>query len=297
MKKLLLASVILLQLNLDAQSSVYKPFCNNPSWTVVTTNFGISGYTTYQYQIDTTIGVHTYKKTKDVNSSSFALFREDAPQKKVYQYDITNSLDYLYIDFNLNYGDPFNLNLGGSVYSLTVCTKDSMLINGCYHNKVNLSNNGGFISYNFVEGILSEINPINPFRWPGDPQVWTTCECHSGQFYYTNLGSPFSPFSCNLTCSPEVPCSVANGIKEFSKNHIDVYPNPAKDVLNIDFKDAIEKRKIEIYDAVGGLALTEGLTTQNSVLKTHHLKSGVYIVIITDTKTNQRVIKKLVIQQ
>jgi hypothetical protein len=244
----------------------------------------MSGYTTYQYQLDTIIGTHTYKKTKDVNSSSFALFREDAPQKKVYQYDITNSLDYLYIDFNLNYGDPFNLTLGGSVYSLTVCTKDSMLINGCYHNKVNLSNNGGYISYNFVEGILSEINPINPFRWPGDPQVWTTCECHSGQFYYTYLGSPFSPFSCNLTCNPEVPCSFANGIKEFSENYLDVYPNPTNSVLNIiDKQNQFLNATVEIRNNLGQIVFNSSFDPQIDIA---NLSEGMYFLIVQD-KNNQ----------
>ena len=82
MKKLLLASIILMKLALNAQSSVYKPFCNNPSWTVVTENFGMASYTTYQYQTDTIIGTYSYKKSKDISGSSFVLFREDIAQKK-----------------------------------------------------------------------------------------------------------------------------------------------------------------------------------------------------------------------
>jgi hypothetical protein len=279
MKFFLLASILLTQLTSNAQSSVYKPFCNNPSWTVVATNFGMSSYTTYQYQIDTIIGIHTYKKIKDVNSSAFALFREDAAQKKVYQYDITNSLEYLYIDFNLNYGDPFNLTLGGSVYSLTVCTKDSMLINGCYHNKIVLSNDGCFVRYNFVEGILSDVNPINPFTWPGDPQVWTTCECHNGQFYYTYLGSPFAPFNCNLTCSPEVACSVVNEIMEFSANLLSVYPNPTSGKLKLISQNLKEKEScmIKITDMLG--REVKQLKFEDEIDVTE-LEKGIYFVAI-----------------
>ncbi|MES2515623.1 MAG: T9SS type A sorting domain-containing protein [Bacteroidota bacterium] len=279
MKKLLLAYILFAQLNIYSQASVYKPFCNNPSWTVVSTNFGVSNYTTYQYQTDTIIGAHTYKKTKDVSSSAFALFREDPSQKKVYQYDVTNSTDYLYIDFSLNYGDPFTLNLGGSVYSLTVCTKDSMLINGCYHNKVSLSNNGGFISYNFVEGILSEINPIYPFRWPGDPQVWTTCECHSGQFYYTDFGSPFSPFSCNLTCTPEVPCPAVSNIDELMSHLMySVHPNPAISVLNItDELNQLQNATIEVKNCLGQVVLSTPFTKQ---LNISDLTTGIYFFTV-----------------
>lgn len=276
MKKLLLASIILMKLALNAQSSVYKPFCNNPSWTVVTENFGMASYTTYQYQTDTIIGTYSYKKSKDISGSSFVLFREDIAQKKVYQYDLTNSLDYLYIDFNLNYGDPFNLTLGGSVYSLTVCTKDSMLINGCYHNKIVLSNDGCFVRYNFVEGILSDVNPINPFTWPGDPLVTLTCECHNGQFYYNNYGNQFNPYSCYLTCSPASTCSTTTNINELSIIQSDVYPNPANDIVNFKFEDAIEKMKIEIYDAVGALLISQDVNAKSISISTDKLSNGIY---------------------
>lgn len=293
MKKLLLASILLMQLAINAQSSVYKPFCNNPSWTVVTENFGMAGYTTYQYQADTAIGSYTYKKSKDVSSSAFVLFRENVSQKKVYQYDITNSVDYLYIDFNLNYGDPFNLTLGGSVYSLTVCAKDSMLINGCYHNKIVLSNDGCFIRYNFVEGILSDVNPINPFTWPGDPQMWTTCECHSGQFYYTYIGSIFSPYSCNLTCSPEVPCSVTSSIKEFTNNfNLEMYPNPSYGILNLKMLDAGKDFKIKITDIVGREVKQLKFEEEIDI---SYLETGIYFVSIL--QGNKTLVTKKVVKQ
>jgi hypothetical protein len=239
----------------------------------------MSAYETYQYQTDTIIGSYSYKKIKNVNSSSFALFREVAAQKKVYQYDLANSMDFLYIDFNLNYGDSFNLTIGGSVYSLTVCTKDSMLINGCYHNKVNLSNNGGFNSYNFVEGILSEINPLNPFRWPGDPQVYTTCECHNGQFYYDNLGSPFAPFSCNLSCTPPTPCSVINSQEDLeSYLQFTIYPNPISSVVNIeDSQNELHTAKIDIKNILGESVHNSSFISQIDLA---HLPPGVYFLTI-----------------
>jgi hypothetical protein len=293
MRKILFAVIILMQFTTYGQASVYKPFCNNPNWTVVSTSFGISNYTTYLYQSDTTIGINTYKKIKDVANSDYALFREDASQKKVYQYDLTSSVDYLYIDFNLNYGDPFTLNLGGSVYSLTVCTKDSMLINGCYHNKVNLSNDGGFISYNFVEGILSEINPINPFRWPGDPQVWTTCECHNGQFYYTNIGSPFAPFNCNLICSAEVVCSTISSVNDLENELIySIHPNPTNSVLNItDQRNELQNAIIEIKNTLGQVILSIPFSKE---LHFSDLPPGIYFLTVQSKKSKKtlKVIKE-----
>lgn len=66
-------------------------------------------------------------------------------------------------------------------------------------------------------------------------------------------------------------------IKENSNSEVvSVYPNPANEVINFKFKDATEKRKIELYDAIGELVLSEEASTQNTSLKTHQLKSGIY---------------------
>ncbi len=71
------------------------------------------------------------------------------------------------------------------------------------------------------------------------------------------------------------------GIKEQAKNEVvSVYPNPATDVITFKFADATEKRRIEIYDAIGGLVLSEDASTQNSSLKTHHLANGIYFYSI-----------------
>jgi hypothetical protein len=67
------------------------------------------------------------------------------------------------------------------------------------------------------------------------------------------------------------------GFNELSNGaSIEVYPNPANDIVNFQFSDANTKRKIELYNTIGELVLTEDASTQNSSLKTHHLQSGVY---------------------
>jgi hypothetical protein len=67
------------------------------------------------------------------------------------------------------------------------------------------------------------------------------------------------------------------GINELSnEGTVNVYPNPANDIVNFQFSDANTKRKIELYNTIGELFLKEDAPTQNSSLKTHHLQSGVY---------------------
>jgi hypothetical protein len=71
--------------------------------------------------------------------------------------------------------------------------------------------------------------------------------------------------------------SFPTGIKALTQeNKISIYPNPANDLLNFQFSDADKKRKVELYDAIGNLVLSENLTTQNSSLNIHHLQSGIY---------------------
>ena len=71
------------------------------------------------------------------------------------------------------------------------------------------------------------------------------------------------------------------GVNELSNGtSVSVYPNPANDVLNINIGSLKENTKIKIYNALGELVLTESLITQNSLLKTHHLQSGIYFYSI-----------------
>jgi hypothetical protein len=87
------------------------------------------------------------------------------------------------------------------------------------------------------------------------------------------------------------------GLNELSNsNDVKLYPNPAEDIVYIDIGKTTEMVNLELFNINGELVLQDKLTTQNLSLKTHHLQSGVYIVVITNLKTNTRAIKKLVIQ-
>ena len=56
----------------------------------------------------------------------------------------------------------------------------------------------------------------------------------------------------------------------------DIYPNPAKDILYVDFVNSEDKRRFEIYDSFGKLVLNEDISTQHSSLNTQQLTSGIY---------------------
>jgi|GEM_PF-860183 len=86
----------------------------------------------------------------------------------------------------------------------------------------------------------------------------------------------------------------ALSVSEFDVNGFDMYPNPAKDILNIKLNN-ISKANLSIYDIQGKLILEHSITeTQNLEIKVSDLQSGLYFVKL-NTATKEMV-KKLIIE-
>ncbi len=73
---------------------------------------------------------------------------------------------------------------------------------------------------------------------------------------------------------------IALGDARASKTSIKVYPNPAKNVLNIENG---EDKKLEIVNVLGQVVLSFSPNRQSTPLSIEHLKSGVYFVKTEDT--------------
>ena len=82
-------------------------------------------------------------------------------------------------------------------------------------------------------------------------------------------------------------CSTAKkrGLKKFNKENIleqttSIFPNPAKDYINIGFKDLKnESIKISIYSTVGKLIKTMSVLSKSQVsINTKELVNGVYFI-------------------
>jgi aminopeptidase YwaD len=61
-----------------------------------------------------------------------------------------------------------------------------------------------------------------------------------------------------------------------------IYPNPAEDIFNLaiaDFRQA-EKYTLEVYDLSGRLQFSQNLSSNETVLSTGELSSGVYICTV-----------------
>ena len=82
------------------------------------------------------------------------------------------------------------------------------------------------------------------------------------------------------------------GIGSHENEWINVYPNPAKDLLHISLSEKI-KSDITLYDLNGQLLIS--LSNQNGLvnLNTSGLKSGVYFLFIKETGRENFIVKKL----
>jgi hypothetical protein len=86
------------------------------------------------------------------------------------------------------------------------------------------------------------------------------------------------------------------GIKTTSLNDISLYPNPAQELLIINCKWLVNE--IQIYDILGRLMNTprqsSKLENGEIQLDISNLASGMYFVNISNSKTNEKQIYKMV---
>jgi hypothetical protein len=93
------------------------------------------------------------------------------------------------------------------------------------------------------------------------------------------------------SCSDTSACQVITSISGISvNNQIQIYPNPANEFIFIDGVNPMSK--IEMYDAIGKLIITEKAISNSIKLNTNNLDEGVYFIRIT---SNESVLNKKVI--
>ncbi len=89
----------------------------------------------------------------------------------------------------------------------------------------------------------------------------------------------------------------ATYIKDLANNTfpIQIYPNPAKDILNINFgENLLDNAELEIINILGESILTQKVNQQKIELNVSNLKSGNYLLKFSNSEGNQtlKIIKK-----
>ena len=73
------------------------------------------------------------------------------------------------------------------------------------------------------------------------------------------------------------------GVKEISMNeNVQISPNPTKDILNITLTTLSQNTKIEIYNTVGALVITESLNNKTSSINIADLSNGLYFLKVLE---------------
>ena len=108
-------------------------------------------------------------------------------------------------------------------------------------------------------------------------------------YYYTDLNG------CSNFATKTLTVSACTGLVELSNSSITLYPNPANEVLYINFNNSsTDNTTIELYDAIGKLIITQKVTSSIETLALTNLAKGIYSIrIITDkTQLLSRIIKE-----
>jgi hypothetical protein len=228
--------------------------------------------------------------------------REDTAARKIYikstnpnigHYRITDTNEFVYMDFSLNEGDTFSMPIvenynpedSFSVYFVAYC--DSALIGTQWYKRMEMRRISGigyenFDVYFITEGIGHTSGPVIETRYSnewGPPKI--SCFSNQGQI-------PNPPFFNDCFS-----LSVDEGLKK-DKQFV-IYPNPAYEKINVvsKLKDVLT-HTIIVKDIMGRLLIEEHFKNDR-IVTLHNLTSGIYTIHILH-KGGLLQVEKLIVQ-
>ncbi|NNK82982.1 MAG: S8 family serine peptidase [Flavobacteriaceae bacterium] len=70
-----------------------------------------------------------------------------------------------------------------------------------------------------------------------------------------------------------------------------IYPNPVKDILNLQFYGTVEEAEISVFDILGKQLFTKELTINKNTIDFSEVRKGIYIVTISTKKADVKTFK------
>jgi len=218
---------------------------------------------------------------------------------KNYYTHFNNNVVYLYDTISNNFDTLFNYNaIIGSKWSLPNkselnCNKARILVTDTGHNIIQgvnlkwfkvtvntyfLTNTTPVLLY---DTIYERIGCLYSYFYSKYDVCSPATDSDQGgalRCYSDNQISNYKKYSgaCNYYFIP----TVVNENK--LQNAVKVYPNPIKDILNIQIENFVEPTKIQILNATGQLLKITFVSNQNPTIDTKELPNGIYFLQVFD---------------
>ena len=108
-------------------------------------------------------------------------------------------------------------------------------------------------------------------------QAWPEFTVHTSQLNYISnwLDARFDYLDLQINST----CGTWAADDEDAEKLVDVFPNPAKDRINIRFSEAVDS-EIRVFDMTGRLVYSTNSSAQAMTIPTHGFRSGVYSILI-----------------
>ena len=268
---------------------------------------GTSAYTTGHFWYDQATDMswnnnrmvfNTFKSTT-IESIDFALGFKTAGAHSikvtVYDYGTNNVAQTVEVQLNDNdiqFGQwaPFPLNTVQLGIKLPAGNYEMGFIGSNVSIQTNVGGSGTDIGYSnasYTSAGIAEIIGINqPPQTTQYPQVFQNMHVGAYNWVFSTGGvGPCGRASIDVTAN----CGITTNVKELTADGIVVYPNPARDLLNIDLGAVdTENSFIELHNAIGQVVMSQnGSSAPGSIaqFKTADLTGGLYVVkVLTEGK-------------
>jgi len=137
-----------------------------------------------------------------------------------------------------------------------------------------------------ISGTLKPADPLSAFNGESSKGTWTLS--------LTDL----SPTDDGVLTSWGIDyCGVENlslNTEKFDSSLVQVYPNPAKNRITVKF-EKMQGVDVVMYDLLGRMVLSKSLENSGQTIDVSSLKSGIYIMQLTDNE-NRKINKKIIVE-
>jgi hypothetical protein len=286
MKKLIFITLLTL-VSVQNYGQSYHPLPDsNAKWCIEYNNHVIPPpvwwYTNYweeYYAGDTTILNQEYKKIEKTEYDIFCLntiingpdyigaIRDDTNQKKVFYIPNGATEEKLIYDFNLGIGDTLFSYLN-FYQPLIVDFIDSVLISNEYHKRIWFQ----YDEAEIIEGVGSRTGIVEELiAFEGGSYLCAL---------YVDTTFIFPEHPCNLSSTDT--CLTSAVEPKFENSEISIFPNPAKDQLQIKIQRELlsDKPELKIISTNSELCKSRTLTDEITRLDLSDFLPGIYIVQI-----------------